>query len=333
MHEFLLKRNVHQRIFTRLVETINLLLQNESSSTKIIGKRLNELNDRWISLQESHDSYIISCFSDPHDIDEQDRYIDALSNEFYTVESNCEKFIDSKDNTRHSNQKSPENAIKLQRLKFPIFDGHIRNYAKFKHEFDKFVKPMCSNNQLAFVLKSYLCDSVRKDVENFDYDIDLMWCRLDAKYGSKQKLIDSILSEIERLSENNNSPESLLKMIYTVEAANNDLMRIDSTAELNNSTIISMVEQQINLKMQDEWIQIALKIPFSDRFKMLLSFLDNWKICIEYANLIFVCPLKTLPILICPIHKLQISIIRLSNKLPTLMCPTKKLPFIIHACA
>ena len=54
-------------------------------------------------------------------------------------------------------------------------------------------------------------------------------------------------------------------MIYTVEAANNDLMCIDSTAELNNSTIISMVEQQINLKMQDEWIQIALKIPFQEK--------------------------------------------------------------------
>ena len=80
MHEFLLKRNVHQRIFTRLVKTINLLLQNESSSTKIIGKRLDELNDRWISLQESHDSYISSCFSDPHDRDEQDKYINVGTN-------------------------------------------------------------------------------------------------------------------------------------------------------------------------------------------------------------------------------------------------------------
>ena len=93
-----------------------------------------------------------------------------------------------------------------------------------------------------------MCNSVRKEVENFDYDIDMMWCKLDARYGSKQELIDSILSEIKRLPENSNSPQSLLKMTYTLVVVNNDQMCIYSLTELDDTTIISMVEQQNKLK-------------------------------------------------------------------------------------
>ena len=37
------------------------------------------------------------------------------------------------------------------------------------------------------------------DVENCDHNVEEMWRRLDQKYGTKQKLIDDIISDIKRL--------------------------------------------------------------------------------------------------------------------------------------
>ena len=283
MHDLLLQRNIHDRIFKRLNATIKSLLNNEFASSRTIEKRLNELTERWIKLQEAHDHYVLSSFSDTCDINEQDTFIETLSLEFYETESECEKHLVA-ENKLNPICKAPDNGFKIERFKFPIFDGHVRKYPKFKYEFNKFIKPLCLSKQLPFALKNYLCESVRRDVENFDHDIDLMWNRLDEKFGAKQKLIDSIISDIKQLPEINNTPQQTLKMIHTIESANSDLKCVNSTDELNNAAIISMIEQRMNSSMHNEWVKLVINIPHSDRFETLLTFLSNWKTRIEYQN-------------------------------------------------
>ena len=317
MHDFLLKRTVHERIFKRLDKIITSLLKDESASSRLIERRMKEFTERWIALQEAHDFYIISCFSNAQDIEEQDRYIEMLSTKFYTTESECEKHLieveanrrnQTADDEANRRNKTAENAFKIERFKFPTFDGHVRKYAKFKYEFQKFVNPLCTPNQLPFALKTYLCDSVRRDVENCDHNIDLMWRRLDDKYGKRQKLVDCIISDIKRLPECNNTQEQLLEMINTVEAANNDLNCIDANEELNNSTIISMIEQRMNRPMHDEWVKLIIHKPHSERFEALLSFLENWKTHIEYkiADVRLPAqeaPVRKNPVRTCLIHR------------------------------
>ena len=111
-----------------------------------------------------------------------------------------------------------------------------------------------------------------------------MRTRLDTKYGTNQKLIDCIISNIKRLPESNNNAQSQLEMIRTIEAASNDLKCIDSVEDLNNSTVLSMVEQRMSNKMHDEWVKLAIKTPTVKRYEALVKFLDNWKIRIEYEN-------------------------------------------------
>ena len=164
MHELLLQRTVSQRMFMRLIDNIRSLLHENSTATRIIDKRLLELRQRWNDLQNAHDCYVLSCFTDPADIAENDKWLEPHGTTFYAIEAECDKYLHADLQTvDYPNQ----NAIKLERFKFPIFDGDVRKYAKFKSEFAKFVQPLCSEQQLPFVLKSYLCNSVRRDVENF----------------------------------------------------------------------------------------------------------------------------------------------------------------------
>ena len=117
-------------------------------------KRQKEFADRWMILQEAPDMYILSCFSDPREIEEQDCFLETLGAEFYATEIKCKRFI-VEDNKPMFIQKAPEDAIKIKRFKFPISNGHIRKYAKFRYKFNKFVKLLCSENQLTFVLKNH----------------------------------------------------------------------------------------------------------------------------------------------------------------------------------
>ena len=114
MHELLVKRTVHHRIFARLNKTINSLLENESASTQIIEIRLKELSERWMNLQEAHDAYIVVCISESQEDADQDRYIEMISNEFYVTESSCVRYLDVRNNSRNSSNESTENALKFQ---------------------------------------------------------------------------------------------------------------------------------------------------------------------------------------------------------------------------
>ena len=61
-------------------------------------------------------------------------------------------------------------------------------------------------------------------------DVEFMWRRLDEKYGDQQKLVDSIMNEVAKLT-TSNTEESALKMIHTIQRAHQDLKRLNLEAE------------------------------------------------------------------------------------------------------
>ena len=182
------------------------------------------------------------------------------------------------DQTRNSN-----NPIQLERIKLEQFDGDIRKYPKFKEQFERYVKPLCSESQLPFVLKSHLVEKVKEEVDNADDDMNTLWCRLDKRYGNCGKLIDTILSDIAKAPKGDD--RSTLTMINVVEKAYRDLSRMGKESELRNGTIISMIERKLPDKMRAEWLERIAEASDGDsdeKFKSLLSMLNKWKIMIEY---------------------------------------------------
>ena len=126
--------------------------------------------------------------------------MNVFTTRFIRLESVCDEFmLNPSNHIGNDSSGKQQNSIKLERVKFRTFDGDVRKYPKFKFEFNKFVAPLCAEKQLPFILKSYLCDSVRQEVETYDHDINAMWKRLDEKYGTIQKLIDCILSDLKNM--------------------------------------------------------------------------------------------------------------------------------------
>ena len=289
MDEYLFALSVSERMFAREAAVVEGLLANSATSIRIIERHLSDLNIRWTALQEKHDQYVIKSDFDPVEAAAKNALIEKYSSEYIRIEAACDKFICTVNPPASTYTATPTtttaNSIKLERVKFRTFDGDARNFPKFKSEFETYVQPLCSPCQLPFVLKSYLCDSVRREVENYDHDISAMWKRLDSKYGTVQKQIDLIMSDFKNLPACKDL-SSTLHMIHLVETAESDLKCLNATSELENHLIISYIEQSMSKLMLERWAEIVVKENVSkssdSKFERLLEFLQHWQWLLEY---------------------------------------------------
>ena len=173
-------------------------------------------------------------------------------------------------------------AIKLGPMKKPEFDGNIRKYPNFKKHFEAHVKPLCTEEQLAFVLRSCLSESIQDDIDSLGDNADDIMERLDRMFGDQSRLVDIILADIKSI-DNYNDDDSTLHMIKIIERCYYDLKTMQREAEMNNTTIISMIEGKMPDEMSNEWIKIITKsTAHADKFPLLQNLLDDWRKRIEY---------------------------------------------------
>jgi len=188
--------------------------------------------------------------------------------------------------TSNIETKSKETIIRMERLRFPTFEGDIKKYPQFREEFMKQIEPQCSKSQLAFVLKSYLSGPVQEEISNVSDNYTKIWDRLDQKYGNISKLVDSILYDVKKLSITEPTDSNVLQMVNVVERANRDLERLGEEAGLRNSTSISIIEQAMTKEMRHEWVKLIASKSLSSRqrFTVLLEFLQDWRNRLEYMG-------------------------------------------------
>ena len=137
-------------------------------------------------------------------------------------------------------------------MKFEPFSGEVRKYPRFKEEFLKHIKPQYESHEESFVLKSYLAPDIKEDVDNLGDDAAEIWKRLDRKYNDKSKMVNSIMADIKQLSNNTDDPSEILHGIKVIEKAHRDLKSMGLEKEINNSTIVSMIEQKLPAELEKE---------------------------------------------------------------------------------
>ena len=104
--------------------------------------------------------------------------------------------------------------IWFEKIKFDPLKGDLRKYPKFKEEFLKHIEPLYKPSKEAFVLRHYLSDEVRNEVEGLGENIKQIWERLDKKNGDEGKLVDALMSEIKKLKTSVDAdPKGMLEMI------------------------------------------------------------------------------------------------------------------------
>ena len=106
-------------------------------------------------------------------------------------------------------------------------------------------------------MKGCLSEDIGDDISNARGDYGKMWQRLDEKYGNIDKLFDSILNDVKKLSRSSNTTDDVIKMINTVEKAKRDLERLGHEEELCNRTTLSVIEESMTQETMNEWVKLV----------------------------------------------------------------------------
>ena len=77
--------------------------------------------------------------------------------------------------------------------------------------------PRYPKSEIPFLLRTHLSPAIRDEIENVEDNVELLWHRLDTKYGNPRKYIDAVLSDLSKVSKGDEV--AALNMINTVEKA------------------------------------------------------------------------------------------------------------------
>ena len=93
------------------------------------------------------------------------------------------------------------------------------------------------------------------------------------------------MSDIKNLRKSHNrKDEDTLELVKTAKKAHRDLLRIKEGDQMDNATIISLIEQKIPEKILEEWIKEVSGSgnEHRNRFSSLMKLLGDWRKRIEY---------------------------------------------------
>ena len=142
----------------------------------------NELHNKALELVDSkHAEYEIEWIRNVH----------AHYNE---VSGRIESFIAKKIDHDSERKQKP---LQLEKVKMPLFTGEIRDYPRFKMDFEKQVMPTINIESAPYILRSCLSKGPPDVVKSIDDDYKALWKRLDEKYGDPAKVVDVIMNAIQ----------------------------------------------------------------------------------------------------------------------------------------
>lgn len=294
-----IERTTAKARFTRSETSLAKALTSDGIPVETMTRRFKDFKAAYIAAESAHDTYAIALGENTdEDDDALGAWIDDIISRFEKMEVDYDQKVKlistpvqpiaaaDANLTITENPRlvgAEKDVFQHDKIKLPPFDGNIRKYAKWREEFETHIKPLCKPTQLAFILKSHLCEELREEMDVLGGDAEEIWGRLDQRYGNKGRLVDTILAEVKSIQVCNDD-ESTLIMIKIIERCYSELKFMKREAEMNNTTIISMIEEKMSLEMSTEWIKIITKkdANHTDKFTMLKDLLDEWRGRIEY---------------------------------------------------
>ena len=292
------KRRTAKGQFTRAETRVKNALEMDADSWTL-EQRYKELKERWDKVQDVHDEYV-ECLTDVDEIDAAQGWIEDLLDKFDLLELKVGKKVQDSNRAKtaqasQSSERSKsqertyrrsESILKVQKIKPKVFKGDPRKYPDFKEFFTSHIEIQCAPSEKCLILRECLSEEISDEVANVGDNYLKMWQRLDEKYGNVDKLVDTILDDIKKLSYAGKSNTEVIEMINIVEKAKRDLECLGHEQKLCNRTTISIIEGCLTEEMMSEWVKEMTKgtCTSGQKFFKLLEFLRDWRKRLEYRS-------------------------------------------------
>ena len=151
-------------------ESVHTALEKAQNSLDLAVADCKQANLKYLELLDKHKADAEIDWTRKI----QSKYNKVTSNIAVVMAKNNENLLKEK-----STSKGKQLNVRLEKLKMPTFDGNIRQYPRFKRDFETQVLPSVSKESAPYVLCSCLTKEALGVVRSVDDNIDEMLKRLD----------------------------------------------------------------------------------------------------------------------------------------------------------
>ena len=255
-----------------------------------LNNSYSDVKDAFDSVSTAQEKYILSMPSE-EGRNEFKRIADSQAKfrEVSHAYSRTLQDVETKEMELKRERPSGRNALKLERMRLPSFDGDLKGYTRFKADFTKFVLPEIEEDKAAYVLRSCLGQGPSHYVRNVDDSIDAMWERLDEKFGQPSTLAEVLMDEIKRFHVLKDFDDIALgKFIDMIEGSYRDLVLVGMQNEISNLSTVSLIEEKLPGTTRRKWAEEVSKdgstVNKRNPFPSLIKFLIQQRKAIEYMS-------------------------------------------------
>ena len=190
---------------------------------------------------------------------------------------------------RSQSVEARQSNLRLEKIKIPKFDGELREYPRFKKDFEIQVMSSLNSATAPYTLRSCLGKEPLAVVKGVDDDITEMWKRLDEKYGDPAKVADAIIDSVQRVKTiKEGEDKRFIEFVEIVDSGYRDLLRIGLEKEITTTSSVSIIEKKLAPDIRKDWAKLVSSdtssVDKKDKFPSLLKFLLNQKRAIEYDS-------------------------------------------------
>ena len=172
-------------------------------------------------------------------------------------------------------QQSPSCAPRMARMKFPTFNGDIKDYQRFKDLFKHCTKDL-SEIECFFQLVESMVNQKERNMVKSCSDVDRAWQILDARFGDRDRVVDSLLQDLDALKSYEikgriNTP-AMARFIEVLQNFECQAESVGLSGELNSKIMLSHIKQ----KLPEEHRMDYYKSVRDDGTEDSLSGLSRW---------------------------------------------------------
>ena len=282
-------RTIEYETFNKLYKNLEYSVENKYASETITREK-TILEHQFETVKLKHSEFCFHCDDDSTGKINTD-WLLRLIGEFSKINSLADKYIKSEQEKRSEckvkNIVKGSN-VKMEKMPLSRFTGDPRFYHRFKRDFNDLVRPNLEDREAAFTFRQCLGKEVEIVLGSGDFDVDQMIKRLDEKFGEPSKIIDSIISEIQKYKKiDNDDSRRLIELINIVERAFYDLRSLKMEKEISNCNVVSLIECKLPKNVALNWYRFIYtpgsKVEKTNKFPHLLEFLINERKALEYG--------------------------------------------------
>ena len=163
--------------------------------------------------------------------------------------------------------------FKLEKPKLPVFAGNVRDYAIFRSDFKHAIEAKYSKGDSITLLRTCLRDKPLELIKGIGSDYDAAWEYLDSIYGDPRFVSDTVTQDIIQFKALQDGEDArFCDLVHLVKRSYNTLKEVGLPSDMNNSHMLSIIEQKMCADDRKVWARDLEK----EKKPATLEALMNW---------------------------------------------------------